>query len=190
MGGMTVTDPLVQHGSRPWTIDDLAALPEGNRYELLGGSLLVSPPPDMSHCGIATELDRLLHHAAPADLYVSAVGLGIGFPDVGTYYVPDVIVFRRSALGRRTKSVKPADVLLVVEVLSPSAQRDRGLKRFDYALAGIPQYWIVDESRREITVLEQDRSSQHYQESIVVKAGERLVTDQPFPIDFDPAEIF
>jgi hypothetical protein len=25
---------------------------------------------------------------------------------------------------------------------------------------------------------------------VVVKSGVRLVTDQPFPIDFDPAELF
>ncbi|WP_203916810.1 Uma2 family endonuclease [Rugosimonospora africana] len=188
---MTVTDPLIQHGSRPWTIDDLADLPEGNRYELLGGSLLVSPPADNFHCRTSQDLTDVLKRGAPKDLYVAGSGFGVGFPDAGTYYVPDVIVFQRSALGRRAKSVKPADVLLVVEVLSPSnAGRDLVMKRYDYAAARIPQYWIVDQDGQAITVLELDASGQHYEESIVVKAGERLVTDQPFPIDFDPAEVF
>lgn len=192
MGGMTVTDPLVRRDfGKPWTIDDLADLPEGNRYELLEGSLLVSPPPDTFHGRATTRLDRILDRAAPDDCLVSAAGFGIDMRDGSTYYVPDVIVFRSRALARRAKAIQPTDVLLVVEVLSPSnAGRDLVMKRYDYAAARIPQYWIVDQEGQAITVLELDASGQHYEESIVVKPGVRLVTDQPFPIDFDPAELF
>jgi Uma2 family endonuclease len=192
MGGMTVTDPLVRRDfGKPWTIDDLADLPEGNRYELLEGSLLVSATPDNFHCRISQDLTDFLKRDAPKDLYVASSGFGIDMRDGSTYYVPDVIVFRSRALARRAKAIQPTDVLLVVEVLSPSnAGRDLVMKRYDYAAARIPQYWIVDQEGRAITVLELDASGQHYEESIVVKPGVRLVTDQPFPIDFDPAELF
>jgi Uma2 family endonuclease len=192
MGGMTVTDPLVHREyGKPWTIDDLADLPEGNRYELLDGSLLVSPPPDTFHGRTTIRLDRLLQRTAPDDLVTTGVGFGVNVRDGSTYYIPDVIVFRRSVLDHRAQSIEPADVLLVVEVLSPSnSGRDLVMKRYDYAAARIPQYWIVDQDGQAITVLELDASGRHYEESAVVKAGERLRTDQPFRIDFDPTEIF
>jgi Uma2 family endonuclease len=115
MGGMTVTEPLVHpEADEAWTIDRLADLPEGPRYE------------------IATAVD-------------------------------------------------PADVLLAVEVVSPSnASRDTVLKRHDYAEAGTPHYWIVDHKTQTATVLALDDSGRRY-------VG---TTEEPFPFAFDPAEIF
>jgi len=188
-----MTNPLVHHkGGAPWTIDDLADLPDdGNRYELLDGSLLVSPPPDTFHGRTTQTLVDLVRAGASDSIFVSGVGFGVNVRGGSTYYVPDVIVFRRSALDRRLQAIEPGDVLLVVEVLSPSnAGRDLVMKRHDYAVAGIPQYWIVDQDGRTLTVLRLDASGRHYEESAVVKAGNRLTVDEPFPIDFDPAEIF
>ncbi|WP_345631944.1 Uma2 family endonuclease [Rugosimonospora acidiphila] len=188
---MTMTNPLVRHEwGAPWTLDDLASLPDdGNRYELLDGSLLVSPPPDTFHCRTVTELAGILHHASPTNLYVSGVGFGLGVRP-GTLYLPDLIVFRRTALDRRAQAIEPTDVRLVVEVLSSgSSGRDLVMKRYDYAAARIPQYWIVDQERPAITVLRLDESGRHYEESAVVKPGERLRVEEPFPIDLDPAEV-
>ena len=43
---------------------------------------------------------------------------------------------------------------LVAEVVNPDdPDRDYRRKRTDYAIAGIPEYWIVDPRRPEITVL-------------------------------------
>ena len=43
---------------------------------------------------------------------------------------------------------------LVVEVVSPDdPDRDRVVKRADYAEAGIPEYWIVDPRNETITIL-------------------------------------
>jgi Uma2 family endonuclease len=192
MSGMTVTDPLMhREAGKPWTIDDLADLPEGNRYELLDGSLLVSPTPDNFHCRVSQDLTDILKRDAPKDLYVAGSGFGVNVRDGITYYVPDLIVLRRSALGVRRNALEPTDAMLVVEVLSPSnSGRDLVMKRYDYAAARIPQYWIVDQDGQTITVLELDASGRHYEESAVVKPGDRLRTDQPFPVDFDPTEIF
>jgi len=192
MGSVTIlmTNPLVGHEwGAPWTIDDLADLPDdGNRYEILDGSLLVSPPPDIFHGRATTDLGNLLQRTAPADLYVSSVGFGVNVRG-GSYYVPDVIVFRRSAFARWARAIEPADTLLVAEVLSPSnAGRDLVTKRHEYAAVGIPQYWIVDQDERTVTVLTLD--GRRYHQTAVVGAGERIKTDDPFPIDFDPAEIF
>jgi Uma2 family endonuclease len=43
---------------------------------------------------------------------------------------------------------------LVTEVVNPNdPNRDYGIKRQEYARAGIPEYWIVDRQRQLITVL-------------------------------------
>jgi Uma2 family endonuclease len=189
---MTVTDPLVHPElDQAWTIDRLADLPEGPRYEIVDGSLLVSPPPNTFHFGATSRLARLLDRACPHELIASGVGLGVNVHDGASYYIPDVIVVRGSVTKTESTAVDPADVLLVVEVVSPSnASRDTVLKRHDYAEAGIPHYWIVDHKTQTVTVLALDDSGRRYVETAVVRPGERWTTEEPFPFTFDPAEIF
>ena len=62
---------------------------------------------------------------------------------------PDLIFISKEHVDRlkRTYFEGPAD--LVVEILSPESQsRDRGDKFYEYEEAGIPEYWILDQSRR------------------------------------------
>jgi len=87
--------------------------------------------------------------------------------------------------------MNPRDVLLVVEVLSPSnAGTDLITKRHYYAEAGVPQYWIVDQDGKTLTVLRLDETGHRYREDAVVHTDETFSTEQPFPVSFDPAEIF
>src|SRR5664280_2972289 len=53
-----------------WTLDDLAQLPDdGRRYEIIDGSLLVSPPPSNYHQGLAFDsVARLVSHRHPLGL--------------------------------------------------------------------------------------------------------------------------
>jgi Uma2 family endonuclease len=178
-----------KHEGTPWTFDDLGDLPEGYRYEIFDGSLLVSPPPHIPHARATTYLDRLLDRAAPAHLYVSPVGLGVSVKGGASYLVPDIVVVRRSAIERGGPYLLPPDVLLAVEVMSPSnPDNDLVLKRHAYAAAGIPQYWLVDQKARTLTVLRLDEKSGHYVDAVVVPAGEAWKTDDPYPLSLDPAE--
>jgi Uma2 family endonuclease len=71
--------------------------------------------------------------------------------------VPDVVVSFAAALPRTKDLLNPADVLLVVEVLSPTTRTaDLVLKRCEYASAWIPKYWIVAGEARTLTVLALD----------------------------------
>ncbi|MEN3309891.1 MAG: hypothetical protein V7603_6093 [Micromonosporaceae bacterium] len=186
---MTVTEPTARPwlGS-PWTVEDLLDVPDdGLRHELFDGVLQVSPAPDLFHVSTAANLDELLKRAAPPDLFVASAGAGV-FVNDNTYYIPDVLVFRRSVIGRGVRGVKPADVMLAIEVLSPSNSRqDLVLKRYEYARAGIPLYWIVDPDKRTLTVLTREQDA--YVESALVRAGERFTTEEPFAVEFDPGEI-
>jgi Uma2 family endonuclease len=189
-GVTTMTEPVASRLSdQPWTIDDLAELPDGNRYEILDGSLIMSPAPDSLHGRVTTLLARLLDRAAPTDLMISAAGFGVAVQDGRGYCVPDIVALVETALDRRVQALSPADVPLAVEVVSPtSSSRDRVSKRHEYAAAGIRHYWIVDPDKQTLTVLSLDGRGARYEEVAVVAAGERFTTDDPFAISLDPAD--
>jgi hypothetical protein len=53
----------------PFTVADLDRTPDdGRRYELLDGSLIVSPRPVIAHQWVATRLTGVLLMACPEDL--------------------------------------------------------------------------------------------------------------------------
>jgi len=169
-----------------WTLEDLDDLPEdGSRYEILEGSLLVSPAPALPHFRAVSYLHRLLVRLAP-DRYLVGQNIGVLRHVIRqTYLIPDLVVVREESLAGNGKALLPADVLLAVEVLSPSsASTDAVTKRHHYGRMGIPQYWIVDPDAKELTVLRGDA----YREEIVVRAGERWETDEPFDVELDPAD--
>lgn len=187
---MTESPPVQPRHGDVWTIEDLFDLPDGYRYEILDGSLLVTPPPDKHHGYATQELTNLLVRHTPPDLYPAGAGLGVTIRAGSTYLVPDIVVVHRSIFATPGMAVEPADVLLVVEVSSPNnARRDRVMKRQEYADAGIPLYWIVDRKTQTMTVLKLRKATKEYVEAAVVKPGERWHTDEPFPLAFDLAEV-
>ena len=60
--------------------------------------------------------------------------------------IPDVAVFRTGPGGAElTNSTPAADVVLIVEIISPGSQRaDRVEKPLEYAAAGIPSFWLIE----------------------------------------------
>ena len=145
MGSMAA---LVDTGRWPdqvsgeWTNEALETLPDnGLRYEILDGTLLVTPAPTPRHQTVVLELAVLLRLACPPDHQVFVAPLSWQ-PDGHTSLEPDLLVVRRDRIGEKSITQPP---LLVVEVLSPGTARiDRLLKLSRYAEGGIEQYWIVD----------------------------------------------
>ena len=130
------------HVSWEWTVAMLDALPDDNlKYELLDGTLLVSPLPVPLHQAVIGELHLLLRAVCPPGHFVFLSPLDWR-PDGRTSLEPDLLVVRRDRIGVKNIQETPT---LVVEVISPSSARiDRMLKFSRYAEGGIEQYWIVD----------------------------------------------
>ena len=145
---------VAQH--RIYTYDDLADMPDdGNRYEIIGGELIVSPSPILDHQKVAGRLfiwmslyatnHRLGEvYSAPTDVRLSPYNT----------VVPDVLYVSRDRLSILQRAYVDGAPDLVVEVLS---QRTRGIdlvqKRALYAMAGVPEYWLVDLETRTVSVL-------------------------------------
>ncbi len=135
-----------------WTVAKLHALPDdGNRYEIIDGVLYVTPSPSFAHQGVIGELFlRLKPYAEP-------LGIGVMFSPADIQYSertvvqPDLFAFRNPAntAPRSWHDVQP--LLLAVEVVSPSSRRrDQGVKRELFQAHGVPEYWVLNASRRQI----------------------------------------
>ncbi|RZU51884.1 Uma2 family endonuclease [Krasilnikovia cinnamomea] len=135
-------------GSRPpaggWTTDHLEAMPEdGRRRELLDGVLLVSPSPTDVHQIIAMRLGVALEQTCPPDLQVTQ-GVEVRISNRRSF-IPDVLVATDEAARRRAGHYAPHEVVLAVEIVSPTSQSmDRITKPALYAAAGIPFFWRIE----------------------------------------------
>lgn len=127
---------------RTYTADDLADMPDdGNRYELIDGTLIVTPAPVMRHQRVVTRLAVTLDAVVPEGMEIFPAPFDVRLAD-DTVVEPDVLVARQADL---TEKNLPAPPVLAVEVLSPSTRLvDLNLKKARYEAAGCPAYWVVD----------------------------------------------
>ncbi|MFD0819420.1 Uma2 family endonuclease [Micromonospora zhanjiangensis] len=171
---------------RGWTERDLSDLPvDGHRYEIIDGSLHVTPPADFSHHELADEIRAALRAALPAGWRViREIGVRVPAGNV----IPDITVLRPSAPDDGMWA-EPADVALVVEVESPSSRRhDRFTKPALYAEAGIGCYWRIERTDfGPAAHLYERAKAGHYELHHSVGPDEVATTEQPFPFRVDPA---
>ncbi|AWS41820.1 Uma2 family endonuclease [Streptosporangium sp. 'caverna'] len=187
---MATTEPTtkrtVLQGEPPFTVDDLLTFPDdGNRYELFNGSLLVSPSPTPMHQYASLRLVRILEDAAPPEFQpLQEVNLRVGPRD---FLIPDLVVVPTEALDRTELMFALNDILLAVEMVSPSTQtRDRHIKRSVYAAAGIPAYWRIELSEGP-SLYVHELAGEEYKPAEKHEAGEIATLLAPFEMSFDPA---
>ncbi len=129
--------------ARPLTLDDVADLADqdpDHRYELQEGNLLVMPPADDEYAEMIMRIGAWLIAGGYAGRVLAAPGVKAGTSGRS----PDVAV-RRSPRSVRTVWIDPADLLLVIEIVSPgSVELDRYLKPVEYAHAGVRNFWRVE----------------------------------------------
>ena len=168
---------------RPWTLADLAALPDdGMRYELVDGTLLVSAAPSKVHQRVLGNLHLLLRDACPPELEVFLAPTDYQ-PTSTRSLQPDLLVVRRDDPGEAAVTTPLA---LAVEVLSPSSRSiDVVLKRALYEQAGVEQYWVVDPHEPAVTIW--TRRDGRFGEPLVV-TGEAAV-DGPVPVVLEPRDL-
>jgi len=146
-----------------------------NRYELLGGRILMTPPAWAGHSLVAVRISSALesYRRTTGSGLVLESSAGFDLPS-GDTLQPDVtfISAARRTTGLMSKPKGFIDVVpdLVVEVLSSStARRDRIEKKKVYELCGVDEYWLVDPRRREVTIFARDGDS--FGEPCVFRAG-------------------
>lgn len=169
----------------PLTVDDLERIPEdGHRYELVDGSLLVTPAPNLRHQEAIGSLYVALRSAKPTGYVVLFAPFDYR-PSATTLLQPDLIVSRTADFTEARIERAP---LLVVEVVSPSTGRiDRGTKRLAFEAAGVQSYWIVDPDEPSLLVLHLEAG--RYVEHAHVSGEDAYEALQPFPVTIVPARL-
>jgi Uma2 family endonuclease len=149
-----------------WTVEDYLALDTGRLVEYSDGFLEFPPMPTMAHQDILQFLFELLKAYIVAHqlgkVYVAPVPIRLGARE---YREPDVFYLSTPRV-EEAQGAYPRGADLVMEVVSGGREdrkRDLIKKRYDYAQAGIPEYWIVDPREGVITVLrlEGDEYAEH-----------------------------
>lgn len=171
---------------RPLTRDDLDTLPDdGHRYELLDGTLLVSPAPSRRHQDAVLNLARLLQDACPRELRCYVAPFEVVLPG-GAVFQPDVLIARRADLTERDL---PAAPVLAVEVLSPCTRSiDMVLERARYAQAGVAHYWIVDPDAPSLTAWRLGPEGT-YEQVAHVGGADPYCTAEPVKVTVTPRDL-
>lgn len=152
---------------KPATYEDLLALPEGVKAEILHGALVVPPAPWPRHSGVQGKLRAFVGRPFDDDDGLGGPGGWWIFLEVDVRLRPHDIVRPDLAGWRRERlpdpwDERPIDVVpnWICEVISPSnAGADRVTKRNLYAESGVAHTWIADPLARTLETFRLDPSS-------------------------------
>jgi Uma2 family endonuclease len=185
--GSTVVSPIEYNIPR-WTAEAaLRLLPETTwpRHEVIDGSLIVMTNPGAVHQRAVRRLSRSLEHSAPSTVEVFG-GLNIVLPGE-QLVIPDIVILR--SVGSEKTWFTPAEVLLVVEVVSPgNAVMDRKVKPDLYAESGIEYFLRVELAALRPSELF-ELTDGAYAPIATAHPGGQLTTDRPFGFTVDPADL-
>jgi len=159
-----------------YTVADLELLPDdGNRYEVLAGTLLVTPSPGSAHQGVATRLSALFaSHILARRLGVFSPGV-VTLPPL-TQLEPDLLVVPPRFLPG-TPWAEMSEHWLAVEIVSRSSRvYDREFKRDAYLALGVREVWLVDVRDRSIEICVQSGAGRVVRDVLTWSAPARDVS--------------
>ncbi|MFF5017675.1 Uma2 family endonuclease [Streptomyces sp. NPDC001165] len=129
----------------------------GYRVEIIGGQILVSPPPDGAHARALTDLmvpflTAGLH--GPESQVLQGIGLWLP-AGVEDYAIPDLVVVDADFEEHFVENncYDPVCFRLVLEVTSSNYRTDLRTEVAAYAEAKVPVYVIVDRKHQRLHVL-------------------------------------
>ncbi|MFE6916392.1 Uma2 family endonuclease [Streptomyces rubiginosohelvolus] len=120
--------------------------------DVVDGMVVVSPKPSKRHNRLARILANALDAAAGPD-WNADTNFDVRLQDVPlTNRRPDVTVYRAETID--LTPTRPEHVLLVIEAVSPGSETtDRIVKVDQYAKAGIPFYWRVEQTATGLPIV-------------------------------------
>lgn len=151
-----------------YTIDDIYALPNGVRAELIDGIIYDMAPPTTLHQELLMELSSEIRnyikknegiykvYPAPFAVFLNA--------DDKTYVEPDIsVICNKDKLTDKGYNGAPD---WIIEIVSPSTKKmDYGTKLFKYRTAGVREYWIVNPITKVVNVYDLENDELTYQYS-------------------------
>lgn len=181
-GGLFV---MTDEAKKKFTIEDIEALPEGQRAELFDGEMIMMASPTVTHQAVLSWLfnqiyNQIKEKKGPCLVFPAPCAVYL-LKDKWNYVEPDIVVIcDRNKLDKKGCHGAPD---WVIEIVSPSSQKLDCYRKLDYyERAGVREYWIVDPAKRQIMVhdLTQDKFPVIYTFEDTIKGG----IYEEFAIDF------
>ena len=151
-----VREAAVEYGvKRKYTMEDIRALPEGVRAELIDGKMIFMASPNRTHQRINGGMHLAVANyirdtGRDCEIYIPPYGVFL-HADESEYFEPDLTIFCDHEKSRFDGCFGAPD--WIVEIVSPSSKsNDYGKKLFKYREAGVKLYWIID-PMREMTLI-------------------------------------
>ncbi len=129
---------------------DTGILSALDRVELIRGEIIAMSPIRSRHANMVTNITRLFYQ-----LFSNKVIINVQNPlqlSVDSEPEPDIALLIPPLEKYKDHHPKPSDVLLIAEVADTSYEYDKELKLPLYAIAGIPQVWIINLNQQEVEV--------------------------------------
>lgn len=138
-----------------YTIEDIYALPDGVRAELIDGQIYYMAAPTRTHQRISMALSRMIGNyieskGVACEIYAAPFGIFLN-NDEKNYYEPDIsVICDISKLDEKGCHGAPD---WIIEIVSPgNKMMDYFKKLFHYQAAGVREYWIVDPTTEMVIV--------------------------------------
>lgn len=142
-------------GGKMYTIEDIFALPDGERAELIDGEMFMMATPTWTHQGTVMWLSNVIYNyirenGGKCKVCPSPFGIFLK-NDNRNYVEPDIsVICNRDKLDEKGVSGAPD---WVVEIVSPSSREmDYRRKLVAYKEADVREYWIIDPAKEEVVV--------------------------------------
>ena len=122
---------------------EAGVLTERSRVELVDGQIIQKMSIGKRHRDCLDRINRYFVRRYDDPPYLCAAQNPITLPN-DSEPEPDYAVVNRETYAGRDAHPEPADILLLIEVSDSTLEYDRDTKAPLYAVAGIPEYWIVN----------------------------------------------
>ena len=159
-----------------YTINDIYALPDGERAELIDGKIYLMTPPSRIHQKLIMELsatirDYIKKSGGSCEVYPAPFAVFLNEDDKN-YVEPDIsVICSPEKLTEKGCNGAPD---WIIEIVSPSSQRmDYLTKLFKYRTAGVKEYWIVNPMQEtvQVYIFTESEDSIQYSFNDKVKTG-------------------
>ena len=138
-----------------YTIEDIYALPDGKRAELIDGKIYYMAPPNTKHQMLVSDLhyqikDYIKCNSGECEVFLAPFAVFLNEDD-RNYVEPDIsVICNKNKITDKGCYGTPD---WVIEIVSPSSRSmDYFTKLFKYRTAGVREYWIVDPVKQRVTV--------------------------------------
>lgn len=151
---------------KTYTINDIYALPDGERAELIDGQIYNMAPPARIHQKLIAELtlsigQYIKSKGGTCDIYPAPFAVFLN-EDNRNYVEPDIsVICDKNKLDEKGCNGAPD---WIIEIASPSTSSlDYGIKLFKYRTAGVREYWIINPVTLTVNVYDFESEKGTYQ---------------------------